>query len=101
MRRQIKAAAVIEKIDEGEGAKILKARGIVGIEHLAILRMRVVVPAEAIVVECKKRDDQQRRENGERHEVGRREAISRKGQDTMHGRYRIDRSYGCAVRIAD
>src|SRR5207253_4216444 len=55
--RKIEAAAVIEEIDEGEGAQILEARGVVGEQHLAVLRVRVVVPAEAVIIEGEEGDE--------------------------------------------
>ncbi len=98
MRRQIETAAVIEEIDEREGAKILEARGVIGEQHFAVLRMRVVVPAEPVIVEGEERDDQQRHENGERQDITGRETRARESNNALHEDNGVDRSYGCAGR---
>src|SRR5690606_32485574 len=83
-RGEIEAAAVVVEVDEGEGAKIGEARRVIRIEHLAILRLRVVVPAEAVVLEGEERHDGERREHGKRNGIGSVKVRARGGWQT-HG----------------
>ena len=55
-RRHVEAAAIFVEIDEGERAVVGKARAVEREQQVAILRMGVVVPAEAVVAERYRRD---------------------------------------------
>ncbi len=56
-RRHVEAAAVFVEIDEGERARIGETRAVQLEQEVAVLRMSVVVPAEAVVAEGDRRDD--------------------------------------------
>ena len=49
--RHVKAAAIFVEIDEGQRALIAKTRTVEREQQIAILRMGVVVPSEAVVAE--------------------------------------------------
>ncbi len=55
--QHVEAAAVHIQIDEGEGASIRKTGRIIVQQQLAILRMGVVVPSEAVIGESQVADD--------------------------------------------
>ena len=71
-RRHVEAAAVFVEIDEGERARVGEARAVELEQQVAVLRMGVVVPAEAVVAEGHPRD------NGDDHQRSDGDAIGRK-----------------------
>ena len=70
-RRHVEAAAVFVEIDEGQRARVGEARAVKLEQQVAVLRMGIVVPAEAVVAEGHPRDDGDRREDQDRDAIGR------------------------------
>src|SRR5450756_309245 len=62
-RRHVEAAAIFVEIDEGESARVGEARAVKLEQQVAVLRVGIVIPAEAVVAEGYPRDDGDRRED--------------------------------------
>ena len=66
---KVEAAAVAVEIDEGQRALVGEAGRVERQQQVAVFRVRVVVPAEAVIAECQQRDERHRAEHRERDPV--------------------------------
>ena len=64
-RSHVESAAVEVEVDERERAPVGKSGRVERQQQLAVLRMRVVVPAEPIVAEGQRHDDGNQRQRAE------------------------------------
>ena len=69
-RRHVETAAIFIQIDERQRARIGKARAVKLEQQVAILRMGVVVPAEAVIPEGDGRDEHDRHQNQDGQNIG-------------------------------
>ena len=67
---EVEAAAVLVEIDQRQRAPVGEARGVERQQQVAVFGVGVVVPAEAVVAEGRKRDDGRDRQQRERQAVG-------------------------------
>ncbi len=68
--RHVEAAAIFVEIDERQRAVVAKARAVKLEQQLAVLRVGVVVPAEAVIAERQRRDDRDDHEHTYGKSVG-------------------------------